>query len=173
MLESLYATIFRPSEVRVSAPAAIAIGLLIALILALNAAGTTNLGAAGIIGFTLLFCFAGVLGWYWLTASVHFLAQLLGGQGSVQGTMKAVAQGLWPLLLTGPAIAAAQWSERLGELFSFGISVGVFVTLVAKVRHTHQLNWLSAILCLAITLTLSFLALSGLILWPLMIILGM
>lgn len=173
MLNSLYATIFRPSEVRFSAQVATAIGLLIVLVLALNAAGTAELDAGSTIAFTLLFLFAGLLGWYWLSASVNLLAQLLGGQGDGRATMQAIAQGLWPLLLTGPAISAANWSDTLGELFSFAISAGVFVTLVVAIRHVHQLSWLRAILCLAITLTLSFLALSGLFLWPVMIILGM
>lgn len=173
MLDSIYGTIFKPAQVRTTTSAAIAIGLLSVLILAFNAAGSANLGAGGIISFTGLFLFAGVLGWYWFSASVHLLVQLLGGQGNITATLRATAQGLWPLLFTAPAIAAARWSTLFGALFSLAISIGVFVTLTATLSQVHQLSWLKTLLSIAITLALSFLALSGLILWPLMILLGM
>ena len=76
MLDSIYTAIFRPSQIRFPRQAAIAIGLLIILVLASNAASTTNLGVGGIVGFALLFLFAGTLGWYWLAASVNLIAQL-------------------------------------------------------------------------------------------------
>ncbi|MEC4814931.1 MAG: Yip1 family protein [Scytonema sp. PMC 1069.18] len=173
MLNSLYATFFKPSEIRLSTPAAIIIGLLIVFVLALNAAGAVSLGVGGFVGFTLLFLFAGVIGWYWLAASINLLAQLFGGQGDGRTTMQAIAQGLWPLLLTGPAIAASKWSNILGALFSVAISIGVCVTLVLAIRRVHELDWIPAIFCLLITFSLSFLALSGLIVWPVMIFLGM
>lgn len=173
MLDSLYTAMFRPApEVRVSSQAAITIGLLALFILALNAAGAAQLGVAGVIGFTLLFQFAGLLGWYWLSASVNLLAQLIGGQGNGRTTLLAIAQGLWPLLLTGPAISATQWSNTFGALFSAAITLGTFVTLVIAIRDVHHFGWLQAILCLFTTLVLSGLALLGLILWPLMLILG-
>lgn len=78
MLDSVYAAFFRPGEIRFPTRAAIAIGLLVVLVLALNAAGKTNSDLGSIIGFVLLFLFAGVLGWYWLAASVNLIAQLLG-----------------------------------------------------------------------------------------------
>lgn len=173
MLDSFYTTFFRPSIARFSAPVAITVGLLIVFVLALNAAGTAGLGIGGAIGFILLFAFAGLLGWFWLSAAINLLAQLLGGRADGSTTMQAIAQGLSPLILTAPAIAASKWSEALGNLFSFAISIVVFVTLVTVIRNAHQLNWLKSFLCLAIALTVSFFALSGLILWPLMIILGM
>lgn len=173
MLDAIYGTIFRPTQVRTTTAAAIAIGLLTVLILAFNAAGSANLGAGGIISFTGLFLFAGILGWYWFSASVHLLAQLLGGQGDIAATLSATAQGLWPLLFTAPAIAASRWSPIFGALFSLVISLGIFVTLTITISQAHQLSWLKTLFCIAITLALSFLALSGLVLWPLMIILGM
>lgn len=172
MLDAFYNAIFRPAEVRRSAPAALAIALLIIIILALNAAGAVNSGVGGLIGFIFLFLLAGGLGWYWLAASLNLIAQLLGGQGDGAVTAQATAQALWPLLLVGPAAAAAHWSSGLGIFFSLAINIGVLITLVSAIRRTHQLSWGLATLCLAITLTLSFLALLGLFLWPLMIILG-
>ncbi|MGV2830027.1 Yip1 family protein [Myxosarcina sp. GI1(2024)] len=172
MLDSVYAAFFRPGEIRFPTRAAIAIGLLVVLVLALNAAGKTNSDLGSIIGFVLLFLFAGVLGWYWLAASVNLIAQLLGGQGDGRTTLEGIARGLWPLLFTGPALAAANWSIILGQLFSLAVTLGVFITLIIAIRHIHRLSWLKASLCLVITLILSGLALSGLFLWPLMIILG-
>jgi hypothetical protein len=173
VLDSIYAAIFRPTaDIRFSTQASIAIGLLAILVLALNAAGRVNAGVGGAIGFLLLFFFGGLLGWYWLSASINLLAQLLGGQGDGRATLESVARGLWPILLTAPAIAASDWSNLLGALFSLAVILGTFITLTIAIRHAQQLSLLSAIVCLAITLVLSGLALSGLILWPLMIGLG-
>ncbi|MDV2994564.1 MAG: hypothetical protein N4J56_004218 [Chroococcidiopsis sp. SAG 2025] len=173
MLNSLYTTFFRPVEMRFSAQVAVAIGLLVVFILALNAAGAAGLGVGGIIGFTLLFLFAGLLGWFWLSAAVNLLAQLLGGQADGRATMSAIATGLYPLIFTAPAIAASRWSQALGDLFSFLISIAVFVTLTIAIHHVHEISWWKSIFCLAIAITVSLFALSGLILWPVMIILGM
>ena len=172
MLDSVYTAIFRPFQLRFPARAAAAIGLSIVLVLALNAAGTTNLGVGGVVGFTILFLFAGTLGWYWLAASVNLIAQLLGGQGNGRETLEGTAWGLWPLLFTGVAIAATNWSIILGQLFYWIIILGTFVTLAIAIRYVHQLSWLKTSLCLGITLIFSILALTGLLLWPLMIVLG-
>ncbi|MDJ0703775.1 MAG: hypothetical protein QNJ46_10890 [Leptolyngbyaceae cyanobacterium MO_188.B28] len=172
MLDSLYNAIFRPAEARRSAQATLAIALLIIIILALNAAGATHSGVGGLIGFIILFLLAGGLGWYWFSASINLIAQLLGGQGDGSATMQATVQALWPLLLAGPAAASTGWSVGLGALFSLAINVGILITLVSAIRRTHQLSWVLATLSLLITLSLSFLALFGLFLWPLMIVLG-
>lgn len=172
MLNSVYTAIFRPFQIRFPAPAAITIGLLVVLVGALNAAGTTNLGVGGVIGFALLFLFAGMLGWYWLAASVNLIAQLLGGRGNGLATLQGTAWGLWPLLFNGVAIAAANWSVGLGQLLSLLAILGVFVTLTVAIRQVHQFSWLKASLCLGVTLILSVLALSGLFFWPVMIVLG-
>lgn len=176
MLDTLYSSLFRPTPERVTPQAGIIIGLIIVLVLALNAGGAVGLGAGGVIGFTLGFLLAGLLGLFWLSAAVNLLAQLLGGQSGAQSggraTLIAVTLGLWPLLLTGPAIAAAKWSATLGSLFSFVVTLGAFVTLTVAIRRVHHLSWIKAVLCLTITLILSGLALLGLIFWPLMIFLG-
>ena len=172
MLDSVYAAFFRPDENRFPTGTAVAIGLLVILVLALNAAGKANFGLGSIIGFALLFLFAGVMGWYWLAASVNLIAQLLGGQGDGRATLEGIARGLWPLLFTGVAVAAANWSIILGQLFSSAVTFGVLITLIIAIRQVHRFSWLKASFCLILTLILSGLALSGLFLWPLMIILG-
>lgn len=172
MLDSVYSAIFRPFQIRFPARAAVTIGLSIVLVAALNAAGTTNSGVGGVIGFALLFLFAGTLGWYWLAASINLIAQLLGGRGDGRETLAGTAWGLWPLLFTGIAIAAANWSIFLGQLCFWTVAIGVFIALTVAIRQVHQFSWLKASLCLGLTLILSLLALSGLFLWPLMIILG-
>lgn len=172
MLESLYPNLFRPSQRRLSPTVSLLIGLLTALILALNAAGTVNVGAGGAIFLLFIFVGAGLLGLFWLVAAVNLLAQLFGGRGSGGATLAAMTQALWPLLLSGPAIAAANWSSAWGSLFSFLVTLGTYITLTAAIRQVHQFSWFKASLCLAVTLVLSGLALLGLVLWPLMITLG-
>jgi hypothetical protein len=172
MLDSIYTAIFRPFQIRFPRQAAVAIGLLATFIMASNAAARTNSGIGGLLGFALLFLFAGTLGWYWLAASVNLIAQLLEGQGNARATLEGTAWGLWPLLFTGVAVAAANWSALLGQLFLLIIVIGVFVTLTIAIRQVHQFSWLKAIFCLSLTLIFSLLALSGLLLWPVMIFLG-
>jgi hypothetical protein len=174
MLSAFYSAIFRPTERRTpDNQVAWLIGGLVILILAFNAAGAIGAGTLGLLTLVLVFAFAGLLGLYWLSASVHLLAIAMGGHGTIQATVGAIVQGLWPLLLTGPAIAAMDWSVRFGQLFSIAVSLGVYVTLVIAIQRAHHLGWLQAFLCLAITLAVSVLALTGLILWPLMVFWGM
>lgn len=173
MLDSLYTNLFRPAQARPSAQVSLLIGWLAVLILTLNAAGAIQLGTGGVVILLVAFMAGGLLGLFWLAAAANLLAQLLGGQGQGRSTLSAIAQGLWPLLLTGPAIAAAHWSTVLGSLFSFLVVLATYFTLTAAIRQVHQLDWLKSALCLAITLVLSVFALGGLFLWPLMIFLGM
>jgi len=104
---------------------------------------------------------------------LHLMARLLGGVGSVTDTLGAVAQSLWPLMLTGAANSALQISSRLGLLFSLGINLWVVVNLVRSMAQEHQLPWVRAVLCFGGAIVLAELALVGLIIWPLMIALGM
>lgn len=172
MLDSLYTNLFRPDQSRLSLDISILVGLLVALVLALNAAGAVNVGVLGAVGFLFVFVWAGLLGLFWLTAAVNLLAQLLGGQGGGRSTLLALPQSLWPLLLSGPAIAATNWSGTLGNTFSFLILLGTYTSLTGAIHQVHQLSWLKSALCLAMTLALSGLALMGLFLWPFMIFLG-
>lgn len=173
MLETLYTTFFRPQTTRPAAGSALAIALGVLLVLALNAAGALSAGPAGLVGLFLLFSLGAVLGVFWLTAALHLLAHLLGGQGSAAQTLGAVLQSLWPLLLTGPAVAALTWSRPLGILLSLGINLGVLTCGVAALKRVHTLDWVRATACFGLSLLLAQLALAGLAIWPAMIILGM
>ncbi len=172
MLDTLYISFFRPADLRHPTQAALLIGALVILVLALNAAGAVSLGVTGVVAFTLLFLVAGLLGWFWLSASVQLLAPVLGGQGNSRTTLEAIARGLWPLLLSGPAITAANWSATFGALFSLALSLGTLLSLTSAIRYAHQMGWLQAAICIGLTLSFSLLALLGLVLWPMMLVLG-
>jgi Yip1 domain len=172
MLESFYSTIFRPDRARIDSRVALLIGLLVILILALNASGTLGLEAGGAIAIAFLFLLAGLAGWYWLSASANFLAQLMGGQGTARLTAIAIAQGFWPLIFAAPAIATSKWSQELSSLLSLTIILGVCVTFVGEIRHAHQFSWGAAILCFIGSIALAGLAIVVPLVLPLMVILG-
>jgi hypothetical protein len=173
MLNTFYTTLFKPRDSQATASMSFMIGCLAVLILALNAAGVVHAGASGLMLILLLFSLAGGLGCYWLATSLHFCAQLLGGQGTSGQTLQAVVRGLWPLVLSGSAISSKNLSTSLGNLFTLGILIGTLVTLAGSVRQVHQLSWVQAAVSLALTLGSSTLALLGLILWPLMLFGGL
>ncbi len=173
MLNTFYATLFKPGEVRATPSISLMIGCVAVLIIALNTAGALNLGVGGLMLLLVLFVLAGLLGCYWLSTSIHFFAQYLGGQGTSRQTFQAVVQGLWPLLLSGAAISATKLSPALGSLFSSGLILGALITLAGTVRQVHQLSWIQAAASLFVTLGCSALALLGLFLWPLMLIGGL
>ncbi|WP_299408939.1 YIP1 family protein [Acaryochloris sp. IP29b_bin.148] len=176
MLDTLFTTFFGPSPSHSRQPVVL-IGFILLSILALNAAGTAGLGIAGVIIFFLLFLIGGLLGWIWLSAALHFFAQLLGGQGSAQETLPAVMMGLWPLMISGPAIAASRWPNILGQflglLLGLVVMIGTITTLTRSLCQAHQLHWRKALLTVVLTLAISLLAWLGLILWPLMLALGL
>ena len=78
--------------------------------------------------------------------------------------MNAIATGLYPLIFTALAIAMSRWSDTLGDLFSFLVSIAVFVTLTIAIHRVYEISWWKSIFCLAIAIAVSFFALSGLIL---------
>jgi len=174
MLDSLYSALFSSADTSTGARLSIAWGVwvIIGAVLALNAAGAIGLGAKGVLALAVAFILAGLIGWYWLAASIGLLARLLGGQGDVQATMAAIAQSLWPLLLTAPVIGIKAWLPGLGELLSLVIVFWVVGILIREIRQVHRLSWGRSALCFVLTLALAVLAPVGLILWPLMIILG-
>ncbi|MEN9215728.1 MAG: Yip1 family protein [Gloeomargarita sp. HHBFW_bins_162] len=173
LLDGLYNSWFRPGLGRPNPPVAIVSILLVLTVLSFNAAGITNSTAGGWLGWFFLFLLGGAVGWFWLSAALHMLARLLGGIGSVTDTLGAVAQSLWPLILTGAANNLTKISPRLGLLFSLGINLWVVVNLVRCVGREHQLPWVRSVVCFGGAIILAELALVGLILWPLMIALGM
>ncbi|MGB7417442.1 MAG: hypothetical protein WA902_24815 [Thermosynechococcaceae cyanobacterium] len=173
MLNTFYSTIFKPGEVPLTPMISLSIGLLTLLVLTLNTAGAAHFGIFGFVLLLLLFCGAGLLGCFWLSTSLHFCAQFLGGQGTSSQTFQAVLRGGWPLLLSGPALSLTKLSPALGNLFTLSLILGALITVAGSVRQVHQTNWAIATVSLALTLGCSVLALFGLILWPLMLIGGL
>lgn len=176
MLDALFMTFFSPQPSRRDQPVTVVIGFVVLSILALNAAGKTGLGIAGVIIFFLLFLVAGLLGWLWLSAALNFFAQWFGGQGSAQDSSRAVMMGLWPLMISGPAIAASHWPSILGQflglLLGLVVIIGTLTTLTRTLCQTHQFHWRQGLQVIALTLISSLLAWLGLILWPLVLVLG-
>lgn len=176
MLDALFSNFFGPQPTRNNQPVAVLVGFVLLIILALNAAGKAGLGIPGVIIFFLLFLVAGLLGWFWLSAALHFFAQLLGGQGTAQDSVRAVMLGLWPLMISGPAIAASRWPSMMGQflglLLGLVVLIGTLTALTRSLSQVHQLDWQKALLAVGLTLVTSLLAWLGLILWPLMLILG-
>ncbi len=172
MLDTLYASFFRPAQVRTPLVAALITGSLVILVLALNAAGALSLGSGGVILFVILFAIGALLGWFWFSAALHLVASLLGGHGSGAATLMGVVRSGWPLLLSGPAIAAARWSAPLASLLSFAVTALTLVMLTLSLEQVHQFGRFKAILCVGVALAFSMYSLLGLILWPLMTLLG-
>lgn len=173
LLEGLYNSWFRPGQGRPSLPVAVASLGLVCLVLSLNAAALTGSTAVGWLGWFFAFGLGLGLGWFWLSAALHTLAQVLGGVGSAADTFGTVAQSLWPLMLTGPANSSLAIAPPLGLLFSLGINGWVVVNLVRGLGRVHRLPGLRALLCFGGAILLVELALLGLVLWPLMVMLGM
>jgi hypothetical protein len=158
-------------------------GLLLAafscIVLAFNAAGQLHVGILGLIGIILLFLTLGAVGCYWYIVSIHFLGEWFGQTQQSTSPLRATEQpwlttlqGLWPLILLGPAVSAQRWWPDLGGLMTFGILLGSGFTLIVAVRRAYNIRWIQASLCLFLTVILGSLALGGLIGWPAMFLLG-
>ncbi|HEY9845046.1 MAG TPA: Yip1 family protein [Candidatus Caenarcaniphilales bacterium] len=172
MLDSLYANLFKPAEARFSSAVTWQLWLLLGIVLAFNAAGAFSLGAQGVLAFTVVFLLASAVGWYWFSASIDFLARLMGGQGTAPATLSAIAQSFWPLLLSAPVIVLQAWLPTFGELISLLVTVWVLFALVRGIRQVHNLSWRRAVLCLILTVVLTLMAPLGIVLWPLLLGLG-
>lgn len=173
VLNAFYATLFKPGDSRYrQTMVGPLIGVLVVLILAFNAAGRLHVGAVGLVLVFLLFLGAGLLGLFWFTAALMLSTRLFEGQGTGLQTAEAISRGVWPLVLSGVAIATTPISRTLATLFSLGLILGTFITLSGSVRQLHQLTWLQTVACLFLTLVASWLSLLGLVIWPLMVLLG-
>jgi len=171
MLDSLYTTLFQ-STPRFSAVAIWGAWLSVSAVLAFNAAAALSLGSTGVMVLAIAFILVGLIGWYWLSASVDLLARLLGGQGSGQSTMTAIAQSLWPLLLTAPVLTIKDWLPSLGELLSLLLTLWVLFILIRGIRQAHNLGWGKSVLCFVLTIALAVVAPLGMVMWPFMLIFG-
>jgi hypothetical protein len=149
------------------------------IVLACNAAGQLHVGVLGLIGIFLLFLMLGAVGCYWYIVSIHFLGEWFAQTQQSRPPLSATEQpwlttlqGLWPLILLGPAVSAQRWWPSLGAFMTFGILFGSGFTLIVAVRRAYNINWIQASLCLFLTGILGSLALGGLIGWPVMFLLG-
>lgn len=142
MLDSLYTTLFRPSEAPVAPSMGVAWGIwfLLSLLEAMNLAGALALGPGGMVGLFVLVFGLNVMAWFWLSASSNLLAQLLGGKGSGTSTMTAIAQAYWPMILQAPVTAAAPWLGPLAPLLNVAIVIWTYVGVVRALAQVHALS---------------------------------
>jgi hypothetical protein len=155
------------------------LGAFSCIVLAFNAAGQLHVGILGLIGIILLFLLLGAVGCYWYIVSIHFLGEWFGQTQQSTSSRRTTdqpwltaLQGLWPLILLGPAVSAQRWWPSLGSFMTLGILFGSSFTLIVAVRRAYDIHWIQASLCLFLTVILGSLALGGLIGWPVMFLLG-
>jgi hypothetical protein len=150
MLDSLYTTLFRPSEAPVAPPLRVAWGIwfLLSLLEAMRFAGVLSLGPGGLVFMLLLVFVLNVAGWFWLAAASNLLAQVLGGKGSAEPTLTAIAQAFWPLILLAPLAAAEPWLGLLAPLLTFGVFVWAYYGVVRAISRAHALSMGRSVLVL-------------------------
>lgn len=150
MLESVYQSIFRPRAplIPLSGAGAWALFLLLSVIEAFAIAGNAGAGATGAIFLTLGIFALNVLGWFWLSSSTSLLAELLGGQGNGEATLRTLAAAAAPAILTAPLHAIAPRFEAFAALLTFAIAVWVAINLVRGIAQAHRFGKSRAALCL-------------------------
>lgn len=171
-------SLFRGEAHQQSVFAAFLFPLCACLVLAFNAAGQLHLGLRGLIGLSALFLGLGTVGCYWYIASVDLLGQYFRQtQPSESPKVRyypglTILEGLWPLILLGPAMSAQRWWPSFGALMTLCIILGSGWTLTLSIRRAYDIHWIQASLCLFLTVVLGSLAIVGLLGWPMMFILG-
>ncbi len=177
MLDAFYTQLFRPAATRPSIQLSGLIVTLVLLTLAFNAAGALHFGVSGLEVILLLFALAGGFAMFWLAAAVTFLVALFGGQvpapDKTRETLYALLSGLWPLMLSGAAIAFQRLAPNLGMLFSLALVLGTGVSLTAAIQRTQALSWARSLGLLLLSLGLALGSLLGIVVWPLMLFLGL
>jgi hypothetical protein len=179
MFNPLYSVFSRVDVTQRNSSAGLCLAVFSCIVLAFNAAGQLHVGILGLVGIITLFLLLGTVGCYWYIVSIHFLGErfsqtqdFLSSPRTTDQPWLTALQGVWPLILLGPAVSAQRWWPSFGILMTFGIIAGSGFTLIAAVRRAYNIHWLQASLCLFLTLTLGSLALGGLIGWPMMFLLG-
>jgi hypothetical protein len=178
MFNGLGSILFRGEAHQRSVFATLLLPICACLVLAFNAAGQLHLGFRGLMGLSALFIVLGTVGCYWYIASIDLLGQWfrqtrpseLPNAGHYSGL--TVLEGLWPLILLGPALSAQRWWPSLGTFMTLCTILGSGLTLIAAIRRAHNIHWIQAGLCLLFTAVLGSLAIMGLLGWPMMFILG-
>ena len=173
MLDSFYRQLFRPQEVAPSLDVAALIAGVILLVMTFNAGANLQLSASALSFLLVLFTLGGFLGIFWFTAALLTLMSLGGRPCEFQVLLRAVLIGLWPLMFSGVALAAQRGIPLLGALFSLVVLLGTFVTLARSLAQVQSVSLGQAFLMILVTLTLSVFAIGGVVVWPLMLLLGL
>ena len=142
MLDSLYTTLFRPSESPVAPPMRVAWGIwfILSLLEAMSLAGALSLGVGGLMGMLILVFALNVMAWFWFSASSNLLAQLLGGKGSAEPTLAAIAQAYWPMILLAPVSAAEPWLGLFAPLLIVAIVLWAYALVLRAISRAHALS---------------------------------
>ncbi|MCM1981396.1 hypothetical protein [Lyngbya confervoides] len=173
MLETFYRQLFQPQEAPPSLPGALLIGGLVLLVITLNAGGSLRMGSQGLLLLFILFGLASLLGLFWLSASLGMLLRLLGETPDPGQLWVGIVTGLWPLLLSGCALAMQRWTPALGGLWSAVIALGTLATLTLAIAQTQTIPRLKVLVAITAALGLSLASLGGLIVWPIMLFWGL
>jgi hypothetical protein len=177
MFKAFYTTLFGTNTPQQNQVAGVWMGGLSCIVLALNTAGQMHTSLLGLCGLIILFLLLGVVGCYWYLASIHLLSQWLmvppeGTSVSSDTRVFTALQGLWPLILLGPAVSAQRWWPSFGIPLTFIILLSTGPTLIIALCRAYETSWPQAMVCLSFTLISGGLALVGLVGWPMMLILG-
>jgi hypothetical protein len=141
-------------------------------ILALNVAGRLHLGVRGVFILAILFIFVGFTTFYWLSASLQYLAGIMQrNPATAQGNI-TIMNGLWPLILLGPATSLQRWLPLPGSIFTLLILCTTLATVTEETRRIYRMNLLQTVFSLITTFCLALLAATGIFVWPLMFFLG-
>ncbi|HEY9899758.1 MAG TPA: YIP1 family protein [Pantanalinema sp.] len=172
MLESVYQTIFRPRSplLPLSGAGAWALFLIISVFEALGIAGDVGARGTGAVFLTLGLFAINVLGWFWLSSAASLLAELMGGEGSGERTMRTLAAALAPAILSAPLHAIAPRFDRLSALLSFALALWVVVNLVRAIAQAHGFGRSRAALCLVGATGMAALGLGALVGMPIVAI---
>ncbi|MEM9137986.1 MAG: hypothetical protein AAGB01_11660 [Cyanobacteria bacterium P01_F01_bin.42] len=173
MLDLLYRQLFHPLEAPPSRDvAALVLGVLL-LVMTFNAAASFQLPASALSPVLIVFAIGGFLGLFWFSAALFTLSSLFGGECEFQALLPAVLVGLWPLIFSGAAISAQRDMPMLGALFSLAILLGTFITLSRSLAAVQDVRPLNALILILVAMSLSVLAAAGVVLWPLMLLVGL
>lgn len=172
MLDSLYQTLFRPRSplIPLTLPSGWGLMLLLSVLSGMGWAGRLGLGAAGMVLLSLMALGLYLLAWFFLSASITLLAELMDGQGRGPETMGTLAAALWPAMLFGPLAALGERFDRLAGLLGLVVFLWVVTGLVRAVAQVHRLNLGRAALCVLGACALAFLGLGAMIGAPVMLI---
>ena len=173
MLDTLYRQLFRPGEAPPSLDIAGLIGGVLLLVMTFNAAANLQLSASGLSPLLIIFTIGGFLGFFWFAAALYTLSTVMGTNSNFQSLLPSILVGLWPLIFSGAALSMQKNIAPLGGLFSLGLIIGTVFTLSRSIAASQAMGQGRALVIILIALLLSAAALVGIVVWPLMLLLGL